>query len=134
MIYWVIMNLVTQSNLSAAVKIEEKLAEIMEKKEGDEEPIKAWKEHNEECQNMQRKLESLSSYFHLMHRKVDQITSCMGIALYYPEMELHVEGGSGCRVSGRSIDRTDNAPEEHRMDAVQLPGGRCQSAGQGLGF
>ena len=43
MIYWVLMNLVTYSNLSAAAKVEEKLAEMMAKKEGDEDPIKAWK-------------------------------------------------------------------------------------------
>ena len=48
MIYWVIMNLVTLSNLNATTKIKEKLAEMMEKKEGDKEPVKAWKEHNEE--------------------------------------------------------------------------------------
>ena len=47
MIYWVLMNLVTESNISATAKVEEKLAEMMEKKEGDEEPVKAWKEHNE---------------------------------------------------------------------------------------
>ena len=93
MIYWVIMNLVTHSNLSAVAKIEEKLAEMMAKKEGGEEPIKAWKEHNEECQDMCRKLKALNSDCHLMHQKVDQIASCLGIALYYLGMEHHVEGG-----------------------------------------
>ena len=107
---------------------------MMEKKEGDEEPIKAWKEHNEECWDMSRNLESLSSDCHLMHQKVDQIASCLGIALYYLGMEHHVEGGSGRRASRRSIGRNDNSLEEHVTDAVQLSGGRCQNAGPSPGL
>ena len=56
MLYWVLMNLVTH----AAMNIEEKVEEIMEKKEGDSEPSKAWKEHNEECRKMLNKVEALT--------------------------------------------------------------------------
>ena len=59
----------------------------MMEKEGDEEPVKAWKEHNEECQDIRSKVEALSSDCHIMHRKVDQIASCLGITLYHPGME-----------------------------------------------
>ena len=51
--------------------MEEKLAEIMAKKEGDEELIKAWKEHNDECQDIHSKVESLSVDCRLMHQRVD---------------------------------------------------------------
>ena len=43
MLYWVLMNLVTH----LAMNIEAKVEEIMEKKEGDSDPSKAWKENNE---------------------------------------------------------------------------------------
>ena len=69
-----------------------------------------------------------------MHWKVDQIASFLGIDLYYPRMEHHVEGGSGRCASGRSMGRTDNTPEERVTDAIQLSGGRRQNVGHGPGF
>ena len=45
MLYWVLMNLVTH----VAMNIEAKMEEMLAKKEGDLEPSRAWKEHNEEC-------------------------------------------------------------------------------------
>ena len=46
MIHWVLMNLVSQMNLKSTAIIEEKVAVMLVKKEGDEEPVKDWKEHN----------------------------------------------------------------------------------------
>ena len=70
-----------------AAKIEEKMMEMLVKKEGDKEPVKAWKEHNEECSNILNKVESLSMDCCFMHIKVEHTTSCLGIALYHPGME-----------------------------------------------
>ena len=95
---------------------------MLAKKEGDEEPVKAWKEHNDECRDILSKVEALSADCRLMHRKVDQIASCLGIALYHLGMEQHSVGGSGRRASGRNIYTT---LEEHRVEAVLRPGGRC---------
>ena len=41
MIYWVLMNLVTEVNLCAMAIMEDKMTKMLAKKEGDEEPIKA---------------------------------------------------------------------------------------------
>ena len=106
MLYWVMMNLVTHSTIN----IEAKMEEVAAKKEGDMEPVKAWKEHNEECQAINKKIDTLSSDFHLMHRKVDQISTRLGIALYHPEMEQQMVGGSNRHAGGRSNDNTGVAP------------------------
>ena len=69
--------------------IGEQLEAILAKREGDEEPVRAWKEHNVECS----KVKALSVNYHLMHRKVDHIVSFLGIVLYHPGMEqLATEG------------------------------------------
>ena len=83
MLYWVLMNLVTH----AAMNIEEKVEEMMEKKEGDSEPSRAWKEHNKEGQYMSENIESLSADCKLMHLKVDQIALCASISLYSLDLE-----------------------------------------------
>ena len=106
--------------------MEEKFAEMMAKKEGDEEPVKAWKEHNEECQDIRSRVEALSSDCHLMHRKVDQIASCLGIALYHPGMEQHSVGGPRRHTSGRNISTT---LEVRKVEAVLHPSGRSQFEG-----
>ena len=54
---------------------------MLVKKEGDEDPVKDWKEHNKEWRNILSKLEAISVDCRLMHRKVDQIASCLGITL-----------------------------------------------------
>ena len=46
MIHWVLMNLVSQANLKSVAIIEEQLVVMLMKKEGDEDPVKDWKEHN----------------------------------------------------------------------------------------
>ena len=81
MIHWVLMNLVSQANLKSVAIIEEQLVVMLMKKEGDEDPVKDWKEHNKEWRNILSKVEALSADCHLMHRKVDQIASCLGITL-----------------------------------------------------
>ena len=63
------MNLVTHVSFN----IEAKKEEVEAKKEGDEEIARDWKDHNEDCL--------------LMHEKVNQITSGLGIFLYFLEME-----------------------------------------------
>ena len=55
------MNLVTH----VSFKIQAKKEEVVSKKEGDEEIVSDWKDHNEDCL--------------LMHRKVNQITQGLGI-------------------------------------------------------
>ena len=57
MIYWVTMRLVGHSSVAREAKCE-----------GDEEPVKVWKEHNNEC--------------HLMHQKIDFIAAKLGIPFY----------------------------------------------------
>ena len=66
-------------------------------------------------------MESLSADCCLMHRKVDQIASCLGIALYYLGMEQLTSGGSRRHASGRNV----GAPQMvHNVDAVLQPSGR----------
>ena len=72
--------------------MEERLVEVMENKEGDEELVKDWKDHNEECWDIHSKVEAFSTDFRLMHWKVDQIASCLGIVLYHLRMEQHSMG------------------------------------------
>ena len=115
MIYWVLMNLVSQVNLKSMAIIEGKMAVMLAKKEGDEDLVKSWKEHNEECKNILDEVEALSMDCRLMHRKVDQIASCLGIALYYPRMEQITSGGSGRRASRRNAGAP---PMEHNVEVV----------------
>ena len=100
MLYWVLMNLVTH----AAMNIEAKVEEMVEKKEGDSKPSKALKEQNKECRTMGKKIESLSVDCKLMHLKVDQIASHVGISLYSPDLEQRANGGLNRRVEGRHKD------------------------------
>ena len=65
MIYWVNMNLLSHSLVSREAK-----------REGDEEPVKAWIEHNDDC--------------HLMNRKIDVMGPHMGIPSY-PVGEMQEE-------------------------------------------
>ena len=65
------MNLVSQANIRSATIIEEQLAVMLVKKEGDEELVRAWKEHNDECRRILSKVEAISVDLYLMHRKVD---------------------------------------------------------------
>ena len=119
MIYWVIMNLVTHSALNIKAKLEEMAA----KKEGDVEPLKSWKEHNEECRAISKNIDILSSDFHLMHHKVDQIATHLGIALYHPEMEQQMVEGSNWRTGGRSNDNMGAASPSCEASLAQQ--GEC---------
>ena len=83
MLYWVLMNLVTH----VAMNIEAKVKEMLEKKEGGLEPSRAWKEHNEECRSMSKKIEALSADSKLLHLKVDQIVACAGFCLFIHDLE-----------------------------------------------
>ena len=65
------MNLVYQANIKSVAIIGEQLEAILAKREGDEEPERAWKEHNAECSKILSKVKYLSVDCHLMHRKVD---------------------------------------------------------------
>lgn len=99
MLYWVIMNLVTHVSLSLEAK-----------RAGDEESTKAWKDHNADCR--------------LMHRKVDQIATHLGIHLYHPGMEQQQGGGSSRKASRRGADRASSLiPQlsENAMPASELP-------------
>ena len=62
MLYWVNMNLISHSLLSAAAK-----------QEGDEEPVRVWKKHNSDCQ--------------LTHRNIDLVAKNMEIQLFHSRME-----------------------------------------------
>ena len=64
--------------------------------------------------------------YRLMHRKVDQIASFLGIVLYYPVMEQITLGGSGQRASGRNAGAP---PMEHNVEAVLQPSRRSLSGG-----
>ena len=61
-LYLVNINLIAHSSLSIAAK-----------QEGDEEPVRVWKEHNVDC--------------HLMHIKTDIMATKMGIEFFHPRME-----------------------------------------------
>ena len=74
MIYWVNMNLVSHSLVSREAK-----------REGDEETTRAWKEHNDDC--------------HLMHRKIDVMAAHMGIP-FYPAGVMQ-EGDAESREMGK---------------------------------
>ena len=76
------MNLVTHVSLN----LEARREEVETIKEGDEEPAKSWKEHNANCWVMHRKLIDHSEDCRIMHPKVDQIASRLGIVLYHPGM------------------------------------------------
>ena len=82
MLYWVIMNLVTHVTLN----LEAKKEDVVAKKEGDEEPTRAWKDHNEYCR--------------LIHRNFNQIASHVGIFLYCSGMEQQLGGGSIRKTNG----------------------------------
>ena len=94
------MNLVTHSD----VNIEAKVEEVVEKKEGDAEPNRAWKEHNEDYRAMSKKTDTASVDCRLMHHKVDQISTHLGITLYHPKMEQQVDGGLNCCAGGQGQD------------------------------
>ena len=123
MIYWVLMNLVSQVNIKSVAIIGEQLEAILAKREGDEEPVRAWKEHNAEWSKILNKVEALSADCRLMHRRVDQIVSFLGIALYHPGMEQLATGGSGRHARGRNAGAP---PMGSSMEAMQ------QTKGHGL--
>ena len=87
MLYWVNMNLLTHSSLTTVAKLE-----------GDEEPIRAWKEHNADC--------------HLMHRKIDLMASHMGIQFFHPGSTQAKLGGLSRKVKKKEIVLHDNADME----------------------
>ena len=80
------------------------------------EPVRAWKEHNAECSKILSKVKALSADRRLMHRKVDQIASYLGIVLYHPGMEQLATGGSGRHTIGRNVGAP---PMGSSMEAMQ---------------
>ena len=71
---------------------------------------------------MHRKLEDYNKDCHLMHHKVDQISSCLGITVYCPGMEQELGGGSNRHVGGRGMKRDGVGPPQSRDDSVQTVG------------
>ena len=80
------MNLITHVSFNT----ESKKEEVAAKKEGDGELARDWKDHNEECL--------------LIHRNVNQITSGLGIFLYFLEMEKQLGGGPSRKANGHGVD------------------------------
>ena len=82
MLYWVIMNLV----MHVLFNIEARKEEVAAKKEGDEEIVRDWKDHNED--------------YLVMQGKVNQIASGLGIFLDFLEMEHQLGRGSSRKANG----------------------------------
>ena len=93
------MKLVTHVSFNNEAKKEE----VEAKKEGDEEIARDWKDHNED--------------FLLMHGKVNQIASGLGIFLYFLEMEHQLGGGSSRKSDGR--ERIAWEAYTHNMQMIQ---------------
>jgi len=70
MLYWVTKNLLAHAIMTN-----------MAKAEGDEEPVRAWKDHNAESR--------------LMHRKIDAIANKLGLTFYDPRREMAEQAGLG---------------------------------------
>ena len=100
MIYWVIMNMVTQ----ATIKVEATKAEAKAKAEGDDVPVQAWKEHHVESGKIVKQLHNQGVDQQLMHRKVDQIATRMGIILFHMGMEKLWDGGPSRQSGGQSLE------------------------------
>ena len=81
---------------------------MVAKKEGDEEIVRDWKDHNEDCL--------------LMHSKVNQISLGLGIFLYSLEMEQHLGGGSSRKADGQGTDSMGGLHPQHVDDSVQAFG------------
>ena len=88
--------------------IEAKKEEVEAKKEGNEEIARDWKDHNEDCL--------------LMHGKVNQITSRLGIFLYFLEMEQQLGGGSSQNADGQGMDSVAGLHPQCADDLVQASG------------
>ena len=63
--------------------------------DGDEDPAKAWKDHNADCQ--------------VMHLKVDRIASRLGIYLCHPGMEQLQYGGFSRKERCHSVDEASGS-------------------------
>ena len=94
------MNLVTH----VSFKIQDKKEEVVSKKEGDEEIVRDWKDHNEDCL--------------LMHGKVNQISLGLGIFLYFLEMEQQLGGGSSRKADDHGMDTVGCLHPQHVDDSM----------------
>ena len=93
----------------------------MAKREGGEEPVRAWKEHKLKFSSFLSKVEVLSVDCCLMHKKVDHIVSFLGIALYHLGMEQLATSGSSRPARGRNAGAP---PMGSSMEEMQQTKGR----------